>query len=171
MSAIAESAGFAVQTVYFVFHTKAELLNQVYATVVLGEDSPTPPDQTDWFQTALASTDPRHALDAFAAGTCDLLRRISDLDLVVRTAASSEPDIMAAHQRGESLRAQGYRRFVDSLIARGFVNAQIDPQEATDVLLSLFGPALYLTFTRDRAWTHQHFLDWIVEAMRLLIFR
>src|SRR5215469_3584362 len=43
MTDIAADAGVAVQTVYFTFHTKAELLQACYELAVLGEDDPTPP--------------------------------------------------------------------------------------------------------------------------------
>ena len=46
MAAIAQRAGVAVQTVYFVFHTKAELLSRVIDAAVLGPD-PNPPEETN----------------------------------------------------------------------------------------------------------------------------
>jgi len=42
MSAIAERAGVAVQTVYFVFHTKPALLTAAIDTAVMGEVDPAP---------------------------------------------------------------------------------------------------------------------------------
>src|SRR5215208_4437797 len=50
MSDIAESAGVAVQTVYFTFHTKSEVLSRAYDFAVLGEGDPVPPDQTSWYR-------------------------------------------------------------------------------------------------------------------------
>ena len=38
MTDIAQAAGVAVQTVYFTFHTKGELLQACYETAVLGEE-------------------------------------------------------------------------------------------------------------------------------------
>ena len=40
----------AVQTVYFTFHTKSELLSRAYDFAVLGEGDPVPPEQTAWYQ-------------------------------------------------------------------------------------------------------------------------
>jgi AcrR family transcriptional regulator len=171
MTAIAQSAGIAVQTVYFVFHTKVELLNQVYAAAVLGEDPPTPPEQTEWVRAALESPDPHQALASFAVGAGEILMRISGLDALARAAASTEPDVMVSLVHGENLRVQGYRRFIDSLAARGFLDRNLDPGEATDVLLALLGPGTYLALTRDRAWTHQHFITWAVKALSALILR
>lgn len=44
----AERAGVAVQTVFFVFHTKAELLSRVVDAAVLGPREAKPPEETDW---------------------------------------------------------------------------------------------------------------------------
>ena len=44
MSDIADAAGVAVQTVYFTFHTKSELLSRAYDLAVLGEGDPVPPE-------------------------------------------------------------------------------------------------------------------------------
>ena len=46
---IAAEAGVAVQTVYFTFHTKAELLQACYELAVLGEDDPRPPPGQPWY--------------------------------------------------------------------------------------------------------------------------
>src|SRR5215472_3214140 len=48
MDAIAAGAGVAVQTVYFTFRTKAELLQAVFEHTVLGPDQ-TPPHLMPWW--------------------------------------------------------------------------------------------------------------------------
>ncbi len=48
MTDIAAAAGVAVQTVYFTFHTKAELLQACYKTSVLGTENPTVPNEQPW---------------------------------------------------------------------------------------------------------------------------
>jgi AcrR family transcriptional regulator len=45
MTDVAVASGVAVQTVYFRFHTKAELLQACYEDAVLGEDRLPPPQQ------------------------------------------------------------------------------------------------------------------------------
>ena len=48
MNDIAARAGVAVQTVYFVFHTKAELLSACFDYAVLGPERLPPPQQAFW---------------------------------------------------------------------------------------------------------------------------
>src|SRR6478672_6172893 len=49
MADVASAAGVAVQTVYFSFHTKSELLSRAYDFAVLGEGDPVPPEKTAWY--------------------------------------------------------------------------------------------------------------------------
>src|ERR1700712_1847613 len=55
MAAIAKRANVAVQTVYFVFHTKAELFAAAVDAAVLGAEDRPPLEQT-WAQTAGADS-------------------------------------------------------------------------------------------------------------------
>ena len=65
---IATEAGVAVQTVYFTFHTKAELLQACYELAVLGEDDPRPPPAQPWHTAMLDARDGRAAIRRFAEG-------------------------------------------------------------------------------------------------------
>src|SRR4051794_41317464 len=67
MEAIAARAGVAVQTLYFTFHTKDELLQAVLDWTVMGDD-PTPPPMQPWHLAAMAEADGRRALELFVAG-------------------------------------------------------------------------------------------------------
>src|SRR5688572_32815829 len=68
MADIAEAAGVAVQTVYFTFHTKSELLSRAYDFAVLGEGDPVPPEQQDWYVRAIAEPDLEAALRMVVEG-------------------------------------------------------------------------------------------------------
>jgi AcrR family transcriptional regulator len=169
MTRIADRAGVAVQTVYFVFHTKGELLTKVYEAAVLGDRSPTPPGETDWYQRASTDRVGRQAIATFVSGAAAILRRTAPLEGVVQTASPTEPILEEAHERGEQLRVQGYRRFVDTLRQRGLLREDTDSGEATDVLLSIVGPHMYATLTTDRGWNHQKYVDWASRSVPYLL--
>lgn len=169
MARIADQAGVAVQTVYFVFHTKGQLLNQVFEAAVLGENGPTPPEQSPWYYKAISTDDGREAVATFVQGAADILRRTGPLEAVIQTAKHTEPAVHASHEHGERLRIDGYRRFVHSLEKRGLLSPSTDAEESTDVLLTLLGPATYTTLTRDRKWKHTQFVDWASRAVAQLL--
>ena len=89
MESIAERAGVAVQTVYFAFRTKDDLLQAVYEWAVLGNEG-TPPPMQDWNVTALAGPDARNAIPAIVAGIATIHARVAPL-LPVFDAISPEP--------------------------------------------------------------------------------
>ena len=68
MNDIASRAGVAVQTVYFTFHTKAELLQACFDHAVLGPDR-LPPLEQPFFAELAAAESGRAALAAFVRET------------------------------------------------------------------------------------------------------
>src|SRR5580698_9436616 len=86
MAEIAKAAGVAVQTVYFTFHTKGELLSACYDTAVLGEEAPLPPPLQPWHVRMMAARSGKVALRAFAEGNSTIVQRVGLLDDVVRSA-------------------------------------------------------------------------------------
>lgn len=171
MAAVAARAQVAVQTVYFVFHTKTELLTAVFDSAVLGEQEDTPPDRSDWFLAA-AEPDPRRALGSYVAGTGAILARVAALSTVVNTAAQTDPDIASMRSERERLRVEGYRAFITTLHHRGTLRAGTDIDAATDILLTLLGPATYHSLVAERGWTHDRYLTWVADALaELLLLR
>src|SRR5689334_19429666 len=79
MADIAEAAGVAVQTVYFVFHTKTEVLNSAYGLAVMGEDEAVPQEQA-WYRQAVAEPDVTTAVRLVVVGLGEILRRVAPLD-------------------------------------------------------------------------------------------
>src|ERR1700710_2743608 len=72
MADIAARPGVAVQTLYFVFHTKPELLQQCFDHAVRGPDRLVPPEQPVMRDIPQARSG-RAALRAFVAGNTAIL--------------------------------------------------------------------------------------------------
>jgi AcrR family transcriptional regulator len=107
MADIATAADVAVQTVYFTFHTKSELLSRAYDFAVLGEGNPLPPEQQPWHAEMTAEPNIVVALRHAAEGIGEILTRATPLDTVVRAGASSDPETAAVRARHERWRAEG----------------------------------------------------------------
>src|SRR5829696_588059 len=80
MADIATAAGVAVQTVYFVFHTKTEVLDSAYGLAVMGEDEPAVPEDQGWYREALAQPDVSIAVTLMVGGLSEIVRRVAPLD-------------------------------------------------------------------------------------------
>ena len=99
MADIAAAAGVAVQTVYFTFHTKSELLSRAYDFAVLGEGDPLPPERQPWYAKLTAEPNVLAAIRNAVEGIGEILKRATPLDTVVRAGAGSDPDTAAVRVR------------------------------------------------------------------------
>jgi AcrR family transcriptional regulator len=164
MAEIAKAAGVAVQTVYFTFHTKGELLSACYDTAVLGEVEPVPPRQQPWYADMLAARSGTLALRAFAEGNSTIVQRVGLLDDVVRSALH-EPDAVAVRAHHERLRRVGYADVVDHLRARFGLGRGLDDTTATDLLLAFGSTSLYRSLVLDDGWEHDRYVAWLAETL------
>lgn len=171
MPAIAERAGVAVQTVYFVFHTKPALLTAAIDGAVMGEDNGIPPELTTWWKEGTTTTDGRRAIELFVTNVAEMSTRAAVLNRVALAASSTDPEVVDLIAHHESLRERGFRSYVDTLAERGLLRHGLDPAEATDVLLTLAGSDVFLNFTEDRGWTVRRYVDWTTAALCTLLLQ
>src|SRR5918995_4269480 len=116
MADIAAAAGVAVQTLYFTFHTKAELLQNVYELAVLGEGDPIPPTEQPWYGEMLAAKRLEEALGLLVDNVTTILARAAPLDDFVR-AASLDPDPARVRAHNERLRSWCATAIAEQLFA------------------------------------------------------
>jgi AcrR family transcriptional regulator len=169
MAAIARRAGVAVQTVYFVFHTKAALLTAAIDAAVMGEDEPLPPQLTPWWIEGTSTTDGRRAIDLFVTNVSIILGRSASLDRVLLAASTTDPEIDEVIAHHERLRSEGYREYVEALTANGLLGRGLDVSEATDVLLTLVGPSVFLDLTEQRGWSVDRYAAWTTTTLSTLL--
>ena len=168
MAAIAKRAGVAVQTVYFVFHTKPELISAVIDAAVLGEES-TPPEETDWWEAMEAEADPAEALRIFVRGAAPLFSRAAPISEVLRAAALTDEEVRRTHEHHEEMRYSGYRQIVEMLARKGYLRDGLDVDSATDVFFTLFGDTFYFQLTTERGWSEQRVVDWLSASLPALL--
>src|SRR5512139_668767 len=116
MTDIAARADVAVQTLYFTFHTKPELLQACFDFAVLGPERLTPPEQSP-FRNIPTARSGRAALRAFVAGNTAILERVATTDEVAR-AAQHEPEVAAVVASSQRLRRDGYRELLAAIAER-----------------------------------------------------
>ena len=170
MSDVAVAAGVAVQTVYFTFHTKSELLSRAYDFAVLGEGDPVPPDKTAWYTMMTNEPDVTAALRHAVEGLGQIMTRASPLDTVVRGSAGSDPDTAAVRAFHERWRAQGYKAILEILATKSALRVGVSPDRATDLLLLYLGMDVYRVLVLDLGWTHQDWIDWTVATVHEQLF-
>ena len=161
MASIAGRAGVAVQTVYFVFHTKPELFAAALDAAVLGPEGTAPMEQ-QWAKDAAAgSQGPRAAVESFIRGSAPILHRASALNAVAAAAAPTDPELAEVYRSREDLRVNDYRDFVNGLA----LSAGADPTRAADILITMLSPQFYLALRNERGWPHEEVIDWMATTV------
>jgi len=161
MSEIARSAGVAVQTVHFVFHTKAALLNEAFETAVLGELGP--PPQQPWFRALAQERDGRKLLASVVENVTPIAERAAPLSRVIR--AAPDDDAAAVWERQEYLRRDGYQHIIGLLAADGRLRPELSVEYATDILMFILGPDSHQILINDHGWTVEHWKSWATETL------
>jgi AcrR family transcriptional regulator len=170
MADIAAAAGVAVQTVYFVFHTKTDVLDNAYRLAVMGEADPAEPQDQEWFRQAVAEADISIAVQHVVGGLSEILRRVAPLDFAVRTAAAADPEASAFLASNEGMRTGGYREMVGLLSRKRPLRDNLTDEHATDLMLFLAGPGAYRALVLERGWTHAEWVAWTSGALAQQLF-
>ena len=158
MERIAKRAGVAVQTVYFTFHTKDELLQAVHEWAVLG-DEPTIPAQQPWILVAMEQPDGREALCLAVAGIAEIEARVAPLIPVYHAVTQSPAG--AVFRRSEVLRREGMAELAAALAAKTPLQTAMTLPRASDLLFVLTGPEVYRSFVQHAGWSHDQWIEWM----------
>lgn len=169
MAAIADRAGVAVQTLYFTFHTKPELLQQTLERAVLGDEPYIPPPQTEWFQALLAESAILPALQHLVERASQILQREAPLRPVF-DAATAEPGVAVVWANHELKKLGAYRAVVELLASKQPLAAGHTLDSATDVLIVLLGPDTFRAFTEGRGWPLSRWKAWVATAIERDLF-
>jgi AcrR family transcriptional regulator len=169
VASIATRARVAPQTIYFVFHTKPELISAVIDDSVLGEEPPQTPEETSWWAAMEAEPRADEALRIFIRGSAPLFARASAISEVLRAAALTDDEVRSTHEAHEGLRSTAFREVVAGLAEKGRLRQSLTVDTATDVLLSTYGDSTYQFLTASRGWSHEQLVDWLCDALPQLL--
>ena len=170
MADIADAAGVAVQTVYFVFHTKGDVLSSTYDLAVRGEGKPVQPPEQEWYRRAVAEPSVALAVRSMVEGAGEIVRRVAPLDVAIRAAAASDPDAARFLAQNEQMRVDGYREMIAFLCMKAPLRADLSAEHAADVLLYLVSPAAYRALVVDRGWSHADWIAWTADTLTARVF-
>ena len=165
IASIAERAGVASQTVYFVFHNKIDLMSAVIDAAVMGDEAPVRPEGSDWWKAAVAEPDAAGTLRIFIRGSAPIYSRASAVSAALRAAAATDDDLRGAWNFHEKLRHDSYEAFMTIVASKGALREGLDLASATDLFLTLFSDMTYQLMTVDRGWPAERFIEWLCDAL------
>jgi AcrR family transcriptional regulator len=161
---IARRAGVAVQTVKFVFHTKAELLLEVIGSVAAGSNA-RPTDEQPWFVEAISGRNGHRALALTVEFGTAIYERLAPLSAAIATAATVDRDVADRRAKTIAARRAGLAKIVEALRRGGDLTADLDVTEATDVLFVLQSPENFHAFTAVSGWPVNRYKAWQYKTL------
>lgn len=162
MQAIADAAGVAVQTVYYLFGTKAALLSEVEALAVLGDRPARSWQDAPWAAELADETDPHRLIRRFVAADAQIKARLATFAAAVGPALPGDPDSRARRDAG---RNEFFRFLVDRLGALGALKAGLPPRRALDIVNVINSLHSYVELTSQRGWTRDDWESWLSETL------
>ncbi|MEF9881094.1 TetR/AcrR family transcriptional regulator [Streptomyces sp. P9-A4] len=162
---IADRAGVAVQTIYFVFRNKPSLLKELVDVAIAGDDDPVPTMDRPWFAEVTTAPTAESALAALVAGTRRTLERVAAIDEMVRAAAATNPEIRELWPDQTNPRYTVISTAARALTEKPGARPSISAGEAADIIYALLSPELFLVLTRDRAWPPDKWERWAYDIL------
>lgn len=169
MEAIAARADVAVETVYSRFRSKAGLLDAILGPAIVGtNDGSTLLDRPEIAEIR-ACTDQRQQLRLMAHFSRTILQRTAQVQRILQTAASSDPNAAELQKKDIAHRYRVQTAYVDMLLANGPLRKPLTRTDAADTYAALANPDSYAFLTNQREWTPERFEEWLGDGLTRLL--
>jgi AcrR family transcriptional regulator len=169
MNAIAREADVAVQTLYFAFGTKAQILAEALDVAIVGDDAPVPLMDRPWVEALRAEEDGRQAVALLCRVGAQLIRRVAPLLAAIR-AAAGDADVAGLLERNQQSRYATMHQFVAILAEKPGFNQALGEERAADILDALTRDELYLLLCVTRGWTVEEWTAWVTATLANQLF-
>jgi AcrR family transcriptional regulator len=167
MTAIAERAGVALDTVYASVGRKPELARLLIETAISGTDQAIPAEQRDYVRAVQAAPDAQTKIALYAAAVTAIAPRLALVLAIIQQAAHTEPELAALWDEIAERRAANMRRFVADLAT--VTPLRIDPSEAADIVWATNATELYQLLVGQRGWSPQRYERFLTDTWRRLL--
>jgi AcrR family transcriptional regulator len=165
MPAIASAAGVSVQTVYKAFGNKARLAKAVFDVAMAGDDEPVPMLQRASLARARDEPDPRTKLRLYGEFLAEVAPRHVPVQLVIRDAATSDPEARVVWAELQAERLKGMTLFARALHDDGHLRPGISTNEARGVLWTCNSAELFQLLVLERGWPPKRYGRWVADAL------
>jgi TetR/AcrR family transcriptional regulator of autoinduction and epiphytic fitness len=173
MERIADEAGVAVQTLYYTFRSKGQLLREVIEVTAageqdatsVGEQEATPVAQRAWTREMLTARSGQRVLALGVEHGIDIFERAAPLWPAVAAAAASDPEVERYWRGVAANRRDGQARMVARLIEIGALRQGLDPDHATDLVVVLVGHDVFHGLVSEAGWDVAAYKAWLFTTL------
>jgi len=158
MDAIAAESGYAVQTVYFHFKSKAAIVARLIDEVLAAQIAPR-------YKLAMASNSPAEVILLFAAIAHESCEDGWDVVRTLGVAAKSDPGLAARLSEWEGGYLFGMTNLVRRLGELGALRPELEVSTAVDIGWTLTSPEVYRLLRVERGWDGDAYVKWLARAL------
>jgi len=167
MTAIADRAGVALDTVYASVGRKPELARLLIETAISGTDQAIPAEQRDYVRAIRAAPDAGTKIATFAAAVAAIAPRLALVLGIIQQAAPTEPELARLWNQIAERRAANMRLFVADLAT--VAPLRLDPGQAADIVWATNAAEMYQLLVGQRGWSPQRYERFLADTWRRLL--
>ena len=165
MTAIAEAAGVAPDTVYATFSSKVGVLHRLLDARVGGDIEPVALADRPGPRAVLEEKDARRLLNGFAESVTEILERAARVARILRGAAAADSEVAALLATMESARFGNLGAVGGALQRLGSLRKGVDARRATAVIWTLASPDVHRLLRVERRWSRAEYSAWLADSL------
>jgi AcrR family transcriptional regulator len=165
MTAIADRAGVALDTIYASVGRKPELARLLIETAISGSSQAIPAEERDYVQAIRAAPDAETKIAIYASAMRGIAGRLAPVLSIIQQAA--EPELAVLWGQIADRRAANMRLFAADLAA--VASLRVDPDDAADIIWATNAPELYQLLVSQRGWSPERYEHFLADTWRRLL--
>jgi AcrR family transcriptional regulator len=166
MTAIADRAGVALDTVYAAVGRKPDLARLLIETAISGTGQAIPAEQRDYVRAIQAAPDAETKIALYAAAITAIAPRMA-LVLAIIQQTPGEPELAQLWHQIAERRATNMRLFIADLASVHPLRQDTD--EAADIVWATNATELYQLLVGQRGWTPQRYQRFLTDTWHRLL--
>ena len=167
MTAIADRAGVALDTVYASVGRKPELARLLIETAISGANQVIPADERDYVQAIRGAPDAGAKIAIYAKAVAAMAPRLALVLGIIQQAAPAEPELARLWNQVAERRAANMRLFVADLAS--VHPLRLDHDEAADIVWATNAAELYQLLVSQRGWSLQRYERFLADTWARLL--
>ena len=167
MSAIADRAGVALDTVYSSAGRKPELARLLIETAISGTDEAVPAEQRDYVRAIQAAPDASSKIAVYAAAVTAIAPRLAPVIAIIQQAVHDEPELARLWNQIAERRAANMRLFVADLAS--VASLRLDPDQAADIVWATNSAEMYQLLVGQRGWTPERYERYLADTWHRML--
>ena len=167
---VAKAAGISPAMLYKIFRTKADLAKRVYDVAVVGDQEPVPFRERAEFRAVLGETDPHAKLRGYARLIRGLVERVLPIYEQVRAAMTAgDLELRDFAETVDAERLYGARGIVRDLRGVTDLPAELDDEQAADLVWMAMSPEFWALLVIRRGWSWDDTESWVGHHLCTLL--